>query len=429
MKGYKTLTRHKQTDLTKTLTPINVNGGDSQTVAKNTEDTDMTRKKELVKNFTQNVYAKYQGQGQDKRWFTYIPDETKPNGRRKVARTNEEDLDDVIVEYCEKEAYGKTIGQLYREYYDNRQAIGKVDDATRIAYDTYFKKWYLKTGYANKYVTELTPRSIGKFLKDTFISEGGMTSRQYSKFKTPLRGALQQAYDDELIEFTLDTIPDPIKRGDYKTVEKDPNKEVFNHADLKAMIEYLTANLDIVNKCIFLLFISGLRVGEAVALKFSDIDIDNNCIYVRRTESARYNAKHKKEIYVKDGTKTPTAIRTVPISPEFNIFLKHLRNDSAFREWVFMYTDGQYKGLRIKTSGIRRRLSRLCDKLEMEHRTPHKQRKTFASLLDEAHIDRKTIAKIMGHKHPKTTDDFYQWNLATDNEVPQLLQAVNFGTR
>ena len=220
-----------------------------------------------------------------------------------------------------------------------------------------------------------------------------------------------------------------IKRGDYKTVEKDPNKEVFNHADLKAMIEYLTANLDIVNKCIFLLFISGLRVGEAVALKFSDIDTDNNCIYVRRTESARYNAKHKKEIYVKDGTKTPTAIRTVPISPEFNIFLKHLRNDSAFREWVFMYTDGQYKGLRIKTSGIRRRLSRLCDKLEMEHRSPHKQRKTFASLLDEAHIDRKTIAKIMGHKHHKTTDDFYQWNLATDNEVPQLLQAVNFGTR
>lgn len=57
------------------------------------------KKQEILK---QHKYSIKQGNGKDKRWHTYVPDETRPNGRKSVAKKNKEDLEEYLIDFYSK---------------------------------------------------------------------------------------------------------------------------------------------------------------------------------------------------------------------------------------------------------------------------------------------------------------------------------------
>lgn len=71
----------------------------------------------------------------------------------------------------------------------------------------------------------------------------------------------------------------PIQRVPKPKVER-AEKPSLSPAQVKAIAENMPANL---KALVVLLYLTGLRIGEALALKWSDVDFDHSKLYVRRS--------------------------------------------------------------------------------------------------------------------------------------------------
>ena len=92
-------------------------------------------------------------------------------------------------------------------------------------------------------------------------------------------------------------------------------------------------------------YYTGLRIGEACALTWQDIDLDNQCLTVRR--SMRYNGKrHKTEI----GTTKRKKIRTVDFCDTLAALLRKAKTEQSKNSLKYgpLYSLNYYKEVREK---------------------------------------------------------------------------------
>lgn len=92
-------------------------------------------------------------------------------------------------------------------------------------------------------------------------------------------------------------------------------------------------------------YYTGLRIGEACALTWQDIDLDNQCLTVRR--SMRYNSKrHKTEI----GTTKRKKIRTVDFCDTLAALLRKAKTEQSKNSLKYgsLYSLNYYKEVREK---------------------------------------------------------------------------------
>jgi integrase len=71
----------------------------------------------------------------------------------------------------------------------------------------------------------------------------------------------------------------PMKRVPKPKAERI-EKPFLSPAQVKAVADNMPQNL---RALVVLLYLTGLRIGEAVALKWSDVDFDQSKLYVRRS--------------------------------------------------------------------------------------------------------------------------------------------------
>ena len=79
---------------------------------------------------------------------------------------------------------------------------------------------------------------------------------------------------------------------------------------------------------------------------------------------------------------------------------------------------------RINASGIRKRLVRVCEKTGVPYRSPHKIRKTVASILLDAGVDGRFVKDNLGHTDLKTTEQSYHKNRRTAREKAKILASL-----
>ncbi|MCX6052504.1 MAG: site-specific integrase [Campylobacterales bacterium] len=134
-------------------------------------------------------------------------------------------------------------------------------------------------------------------------------------------------------------------------------------------------------------FFTGLRTGEAVALKWDDINLDTQELEVKR--SRRYG---------KDLTpKTQKSNRVVPIFDELMPYLKS-QHDLSFdiSEYVFLSSEKRpfNDGNRIRDYHWKH----LLEKLELPYQRLYDTRSSFATMmLSSGKFSINHIAQMMGH--------------------------------
>lgn len=163
------------------------------------------------------------------------------------------------------------------------------------------------------------------------------------------------------------------------------------------------------NLGIILMFCTGVRVGELVALKWEDI-VDNT-IKIRRTEVSYKNDEGNIVYEIREYPKTEAGIRTVIIPMEFINILKKLKGLSGDKEYVF-----QNNGRLTKTLMVRKRLYLVCAKTGIKKKSPHKLRKTYASILLDNGLDKNMIEGLLGHTQIGTSEKYYHRNRKTDEK-------------
>lgn len=160
---------------------------------------------------------------------------------------------------------------------------------------------------------------------------------------------------------------------------------------------------------VHLMAYTGLRQGEALALKWSDIDFENKKITVDKT------AVRIKEKQTLQTPKTKNSKRVISIDPTTLSILKswkkdqikiYFKNGKHFEgDENFIFTNQRAEWVHIHN--FIRYFKRFIAGHKLKPITPHGLRHTHASLLFSAGVEPKNISDRLGHSTVQITLDLY----------------------
>lgn len=367
--------------------------------------------KEKAKYLQMHTYTIWQGQ--NGRWYTYLP---TPGGRRLVKRGTRNKLEAVIVAYWKGEIENPTIGEVFDEWNDRRLELKKISPATHSRNKQYYDRHYSEFG--KQRIKSVTWEDFEEFLEEQ-IPEHNLTAKAFAGLKGVTKGLLIRAKKRGLISFDVVTgmAEMDVSDNDFAKRVKDDDEEVYDDAEFAKIVQYLMTNLDLHNAGILLIFLTGIRVGELVTLKHSDFD--GNTIAIRRTET-RIRYKGYSVFEVKEFPKTKAGVRTVIVPEEYDWLISKLLSGKTGDDFIFTRTDGS----RLSTSCIRKRLATINKKLGITQKSPHKIRKTFASILLDNKLDNRLITELMGHTDITCTENHYHRNRRNIEAKSEIINSI-----
>lgn len=373
------------------------------------EQIKMNKRKELLEKHPYKIY-----QGKDGKWYTYLPCEEK--GRRLMKRSTKEEIENQVIAYWKRETENPTVKDLFYEWMNRKLEYKDICKGTFDRYEKDFKRFFENdSDFSERRIRDVEPKEIIPFLRKS-IAKYSLTSKAYSNLRTLVYGIFKYAKEMEYISWSISNVVGDMELSQraFRKVVKEDDDEVFNDEDMIKLIKEISLNPDLLNLGIMLMFCTGIRVGELVALKWCDVA--DNSIKIRRTEIS-YKDSDKKNVYeIREYPKTEASIRTVYVPSEFSSILKRLMLLGENREYMFWEN-----GKNIKVLQVRKRLYSLCDKLGIKRKSPHKLRKTYVSILLDNGVDKRLVQDVAGHTQIATSERNYHRNRKSDAKKEEIL--------
>lgn len=373
----------------------------------------MKKRKELLDKHPFNIWQGTTNQY----WYTYLPDD-QTNRKKLVKKLNKDDLEEAIINYWEDHELNPMIEDVFNEWNDRRLELDKISEATHFRNQCTYKRFFDEFG--KRKICSLTIFDFTDFLEES-IPNNNLTAKGFANLKSVVKGILKFSRKRRYIDFTAEDVfaeLDVSEKCFAKKIKED-YQEVYDEYETEKMISYLIENKDPKNLAILLMFVSGLRVGELVALRHGDFH--DNVVDVRRTESAvpsKPGSKQKKDYIVKNYPKTGAGVRSVVLPAEYS-WLANLLGHGDPDEFVFVEN-----GRRMTTNCVRKRLERVCKWNGIYKKSPHKIRKTYGTILLDNHIDNKLIMGQMGHTDITCTERHYHRNRRNIEEKTRILSDI-----
>ncbi len=250
-------------------------------------------------------------------------------------------------------------------------------------------------------------QSLSPIILQKYISElldygnlktgGGLSASSVNSIITVIQSSLNVAFN---LGFMTERVGDKLKRP--KSNEK--KIECFSAEEQRVIEKAVLSDSRSYMFGVFLCLYSGLRIGELLALEWSDIDFLNCTLSVTKT---CFDGKNVNGVFgrITDRPKTQSSCRIVPLPKQIMPLLKTVKKNS---ESYFVIAKGQ-DGLLIRT--YQRNFASLLKRLNISPRGFHALRHTFATRAIECGIDVKTLSEILGHKNPTITLNRYAHSL------------------
>lgn len=271
------------------------------------------------------------------------------------------------------------------------------------------KKLYVKKSTYSAYIL-----LIENHINPYFGDKEQITEEDVQKFVlTELRKGLSQKSIKDIIIVLKMILKFAVKQKllayneieiKFPTVGEKTDLEVLNKNDHKKIINYLQENFTFKNLGIYICLSTGMRIGEICGLLWSDIDVENGIIKVRRTVQRIYvidGVTRHTEILI-DTPKTKNSIRDIPMTTELYKIIKPLKkvvnND-------FYVITNEAKPTEPRT--YRNYYERLIKRLGIQKLKFHGLRHSFATRCIESKCDYKTVSVILGHSNISTTLNLY----------------------
>jgi integrase len=271
---------------------------------------------------------------------------------------------------------------LYREYVNGLDISGKTK-ARKLWAATNYLAYLVKEG-----VTDTKDFHVGDAPKYM-----GTLERYSHSTKRIVAGTLREMFEwmyaNGLISFS--------GRDTFPLIRKCPKSDIMSYYskdEVLAMLESIDTTTDFGKTSHFIFSITaflGIRAGDLVNLKLSDIDWENNCINITQQ-------------------KTGTPI-SWPLIDEVKFplldYLKNVRHESGDKDYVLITSYAPY-GRYACTSPVWRTVSNCVKRAGFEdkgrHRGPHALRHSLATNLMRENVPLSAISNILGHSSTKTTE-------------------------
>lgn len=354
---------------------------------------------------------------QDERgmWATYLPAEDTKHKRKAVKRKNKSDLEKVIIEYYKEKVYSPTFSECFYIWANKKLKYGEITKGTFDRYETTLKRYF--SGENDFKVKNIDEEELEDFIKNT-IYEKQLTQKMWANLRILINGVFKYAKKQGLTEISITAFMGDldISRKAFKQKRTSKEESIFTDVERDKIISRINSNPTLVGLAIVLAFETGMRCGEILALKYSDLD--GNILHVRRTEERFKDENGKCTFIVRESTKGRDVDgRDIVLSDSAIRTIKRVRILNPFGQYMF-----EKNGERISGGCLTRRLYKLCDLENIPRRSIHKARKTYASTLHKEKVPDKLIQQQLGHKQFSTTMEHYIYNSYTDEESISIIK-------
>ena len=310
-----------------------------------------------------------------------------------------------------------TLGEYMTSWLYNKKfkELGLTLESTTFdGYEAALKKRLYDYDVANRQVQSLDKNTFVKYLKEL--------STKYS------RGSIQKTWqvlkmaltDDEFelqanipeIKFDKIRIPNEslvaVKKKEHDFTSNEDMDVLYNEALRKTKngkYYYGTAS-----KLLAFIMYSGLRVGEAIGLKWKDVNLDEGMVTISQT----YSMTHERDEngnslgwkYVEKAPKSQASATTIPCRKRGIDILK-LMNETPHCDMDLVFLSDTLTPLTKRH--VLHTLKRMLKNTGLESRgyTVHDLRHGYGSILYQEGVDIMTISRLLRHKDIQTTANIY----------------------
>jgi integrase len=264
------------------------------------------------------------------------------------------------------------------------------------SYSFIFSK-YIKPYIGEIKIQDLKSEQIQRFIND--LRKQGLSPRTVIYAHRILSMSLEKAIDNDIL------FKNYARSASLPTNSK---KEVraLNKEEQEKFVNALHGNTH--EDAIKFLLSTGLRIGELLALKWSDFDLEKSEISVTKTLQ-RIQSK-----IVIGSPKTSKGNRKIPLLLQTEELLKEhkkrqhekrLRIGEAWQNKNYIFTTNL--GTPLDKDNINRTLKSICKKASIEPISAHILRHTFATRGFEAGIELIVMQNLLGHASLAVTADIY----------------------
>lgn len=218
-------------------------------------------------------------------------------------------------------------------------------------------------------------------------------------------------------------LKNPVTKAVKYNIGKEPKKVRALSVDEQRKFLETAKESSNYNQYAFILQ-TGLRTGELIGLKWSDIDLDKRVMHIRRSMEYRYSVGEWRV----GEPKSKSGYRDVPLTEEAVAILKNQKEklktikiiNMQFSEFVFI----SRKGEPTKNSAYDTALFKLCDKADISRFSMHVLRHTMATRCIEAGMRPKTLQMILGHSNIGITMNLYV-HVTEDEKIKEVERIEN----
>lgn len=206
-----------------------------------------------------------------------------------------------------------------------------------------------------------------------------------------------------------------------KAINEEKNLNFLNEEDLKKLLQYIKEQKNITNHAlIWTIALTGMRKGEAAALRWKDINLTDGTINIYETRDT-LSQRH---------VKTKNSVREVEIDEDLCTLLEYYRKKSIEQKlrYGIKHKDSDHVFINLKTLTVIGRTlvnhilnTAYKNKAISKRITPHGLRHSFASLLCAQGVPITVVAKMLGDT-PNTVLDYYAHSLKEkEKEAAKLI--------
>ena len=278
---------------------------------------------------------------------------------------------------------------------------------------------HLIPALGNKLLRDLTVLDVDHLLHQKY--DAGLSGSTVQRIRMILVKALRHAERRDLVSRNVAALTDlrRSKRRDGRSLTPEQARQLLEVAKDHPM--GITA---------FIGLHLGLRPGEVLGLKWSDIDFDE------RTLSVRRSLKRENNQLTFGPPKTSGSNRTLKMSDLLTSALKRhaieqqrqkLAAGELWHEIDLVVATAI--GTPVDPSNSRRALNEICDRADTGHWSPNELRHSFASLMSLSGAPMEEVADAMGHVDTRMTSQVYRHNLKSvvdvaESRLDQLFNAT-----
>lgn len=315
-----------------------------------------------------------------------------------------------------------TFNEIWDEYMAHK--IKRVKPSTVAAYSVLWKQ--LKNDFGNIEIESITTKKAEKWAIDMLST----VCRKTIEDRLTLLNNIIEYY-----AYEYEVAVSPIKRKyiRWPTINAEENEidnvKTFSSQDISAILLRIAQDPLPQNILVALMIGTGIRIGEACALTYGNINTEKGTIEIKYTleriltpetyndaDYERMNVRviHKcrKSTLILMPPKCKASRRSVPIPNELLKVLKKFMS-----VYPVNYFIGSNKFIPMEPRRLRVHYYNLLDTAGVTQKlNPHALRHTYATTLITSGVDIRTTAALLGHNDASTTLDVYSHATAESKE-------------